>query len=158
MGRLLLQRRFLLFAAVMLGTGLGACSPGPSGRGVRVSAAWAPATPAGAAVGAGYMTIANDGAIAVRLKGGESAVAERVEVHAMSMADGVMRMRPVAGGLEIPSGGAVEFKPAGMHLMLIGLKRPLVAGESVTVTLSFEGAERLDVPLTVRAIGGGHEH
>jgi len=70
--------------------------------------------------------------------------------------DGVMRMRPIEGGLEIPSGGAVELKPSGMHLMLIGLKRPLVAGENVTVTLIFADGTRLETPLEVRAMGSGH--
>lgn len=104
------------------------------------------------------MTIANDGVAAVRLTVGESAVAERVEVHAMSVVGGVMRMRPIEGGLEIPSGGAVELKPSGMHLMLIGLRRPLVAGESVAVTLIFADGARLEAPLNVRAMGGGHGH
>jgi copper(I)-binding protein len=102
------------------------------------------------------MTIANDGAVAVRLVGGECAAAERVEVHAMSMEGGVMRMRPVAGGLEIPAGGAVELKPAGMHLMLIGLRRPLATGESVGLTLIFDNGARIEAPLAVRAMGGGY--
>jgi copper(I)-binding protein len=138
-------------------TGMSACSPAPSGGdSLKISGAWSPATPAGAAVGAGYMTISNGGGAAVRLTGGESAAAQRVEVHAMSMEGGVMRMRPIEGGLEIPAGGAVELKPGGMHLMLIGLKRPLAAGESVALTLTFSTGERIDAPLEVRAIGGGY--
>jgi copper(I)-binding protein len=74
----------------------------------------------------------------------------------MSMVDGVMRMRLIEGGLEIPSGGAVELKPSGMHLMLIGLRRPLIAGENVAVTLVFAGGARLETSLEVRAVGSGH--
>lgn len=150
-------RRLSRLAATIAIVCLAACSPASSGA-VRVSGAWAPATPKGAPVGAGYMTIANDGAAAVRLTGGQSAVAERVEIHAMSTIGGVMRMRPIEGGLEVPSGGSVELKPSGMHLMLIGLKRPLVAGESVVVTLIFADGARLETPLEVRTMGSGHGH
>jgi copper(I)-binding protein len=90
--------------------------------------------------------------------GGETVAAERVEVHNMSMDGGVMTMRPVEGGLEIPAGGAVELKPGGLHLMLIGLKAPLTEGGSVPLTLVFDNGERIDAPLGVRAMGGGHGH
>ena len=67
-----------------------------------------------------------------------------------------MRMRPLAGGLEVPAGGEVALKPSGMHLMLIGLKRPLVEGETVAITLLFDGGVRLEAKLAVEALGGTH--
>jgi periplasmic copper chaperone A len=147
------------FAAVAV---LGACSPAPSGSaaggGITVVDAWTNATPPGADVGAGYMTIRNGGSTAVRLTGGESPASRSVEVHSMAMDNGVMTMRPVEGGLEIPAGGAVELKPGGLHLMLVGLQKPLVAGESVKVTLTFDSGLRVDAALAVRGIGGGHDH
>lgn len=139
---------------------LGACSPAPSAQpgGLSVSNAWSMATPPGAAVGAGYLTISNQTGAAVRLIGGETPAAERVEIHTMSMDGGVMTMRPVDGGLEIPAGGAVELKPGGLHLMLIGLRAPLSEGGSVPLTLVFDNGARIEAPLAVRAMGGGHGH
>jgi copper(I)-binding protein len=69
-----------------------------------------------------------------------------------------MTMRPVEGGLEIPAGGAVELKPGGLHLMLIGLKAPLSEGGNVPLTLVFDNGMRVDAALSVRAMGGGHGH
>jgi periplasmic copper chaperone A len=152
-----LARLALAFAVV---AALAGCSPAPSGSagGIAVVDAWTNATPPGAAVGAGYMTIRNSGASPARLNGAASGAAERVEVHSMSMENGVMSMRPVEGGLEIPASGSVELKPGGLHLMLIGLKQPLTEGTTVPLTLVFESGARVDVALAVRAIGGGHEH
>ena len=153
----LFTRLALVFATVFA---VAACSPAPQSMPGALSVVdpWTMATPPGAAVGAGYMTIRNQTGAAVRLTGGESPVAQRVEVHSMSMDGGVMMMRPVEGGLEIPAGGSVELKPDGMHLMLIGLQRPLVVGESVKLTLVFDDSTRIDAPLSVRAMGGGHDH
>jgi len=141
---------------------VGACSPAPApksgGGGIVVSDAWTMATPPGAAVAAGYMTINNQAAAVVRLVGGSSPAAQSVEVHNMTMDGGVMQMRPVEGGLEIPANGAVELKPGGLHLMLVGLQRPLAEGESVPVALTFDDGTRVDVVLAVRAMGGGHGH
>jgi copper(I)-binding protein len=154
MSRVLRLASFAFVLAVVA-----ACSPAPTGgTGVTVDNAWTNATPAGAVVGAGYMTIHNGDETPARLSGVASSASERVEVHTMSMENGVMSMRPVEGGLEIPARGSVELKPGGLHLMLIGLKQPLAEGTTVPVTLTFESGARVDVALAVRAIGGGHEH
>lgn len=143
--------------AVFIGVAvLSGCSPGPSGA-LTVSDAWAPATPPGVPVGAGYLKITNGTAKAVRLTGGSSAAAERVEIHSMSMDGGVMRMRPITEGVEVPAGGSIELSPGGMHLMLAGLKAPLTDGATVPLTLSFDGAEAVAVQLMVKA-PGGHGH
>jgi copper(I)-binding protein len=92
----------------------------------------------------------------VRVLGAESEIADKVEIHAMSMDGGVMRMRPLTDGLDVPAGGQVELKPSGMHLMLIGLKRPLVESETIAITLLFDGGVRLEAKLTVEALGGTH--
>ena len=80
----------------------------------------------------------------------------------MRMADGVARMRPVQGGLEIKPGQTVEFKPESFHLMLVGIKQPLVKGQKVKATLEFAKAGKVDVEYTVEAIGaqgpGGMDH
>ncbi|WP_295559357.1 DUF1775 domain-containing protein [uncultured Hyphomicrobium sp.] len=128
-----------------------------------VEGAWSRATPDGAKVGAGYLTIRNTGTAADTLVSVETPVAGRGEIHDMTMTDGVMRMRRLAEGLEIPAGGSVELKPGGMHLMLMELKQPLVEGGSVPVKLIFKSGAVADVTLSVRGLGaqgddGGHSH
>jgi periplasmic copper chaperone A len=113
---------------------------------------WARATPKGAAVGAGYLTIHNNGATPDKLTGGSAEFAG-VEVHEMSMTDGVMKMREVTGGLEIPAHGAVTLAPNGYHLMFVKLKTPLVKGEKVKATLTFEHAGAAEVTFDVREVG-----
>ena len=120
---------------------------------VKISAPWARATPKGAAVGVGYMTITNNGSAPDRLIGGASDVSNRFELHEMSMDNGVMRMRPMAKGLEIKPGQTVELKPGGNHVMFVGLKKPFAQGEHVKATLAFEKAGKVDVDFTVESIG-----
>lgn len=117
--------------------------------GVSVSDAWVRAAPHGAATGAAYLLITNSGKSSDRLTGGATPVAARVEVHEMTMNGGVMRMRPVADGLELPAGGTVALMPGGYHIMLIGLKGPLTAGSKVSLTLSFEksGTRTISAPV-----------
>ena len=118
-----------------------------------LSHAWSRATPGGAHVGAGYLTIKNNGSSADKLVGGSSQVAADVEVHEMTMNKDVMVMRPVSGGLTIPPGQSVTLVPGGYHLMLMNLKAPLKQGERVPITLQFEKAGKVDVVLEVRGIG-----
>src|SRR5690349_5603503 len=73
--------------------------------------AWARATPNGAKVGGGYLTIENKGATPDKLLGGSSPVTGQVEVHEMALKNGVMTMRPVKDGLPIPAGKAVSLSP-----------------------------------------------
>lgn len=118
-----------------------------------ISQAWSRATPGGAKVGGGYLTIENKGTAPDRLVGGLSDVAAKVELHEMNMANGVMTMRPVDGGLEIAPGKTVALAPGGYHLMLVGLKAPLTQGQSVPVTLTFEKAGPVKLFLEVLGVG-----
>ena len=120
---------------------------------LKISAPWARATPKGATVGAGYMTITNNGSAPDRLVGGAAEVSNRFEIHEMTMDNGVMRMRHIAKGLEITPGQSVELKPGGNHVMFLGLKKPLAQGEYVKATLVFEKAGKVDVDFTVESIG-----
>lgn len=79
--------------------------------------------------------------------------ARSVEIHEMTMTDGVMRMRPLAGGIAIPPGGTAWLRPGGTHLMLIGPAGPFAQGENVPVTLCFERAGEVTVDLEVAAAG-----
>jgi periplasmic copper chaperone A len=118
-----------------------------------ITQAWSRATPGGAKVGGGYLTIENKGATPDRLIGGSADVAAKVQVHEMTMADGVMKMRPVEGGLTIDPGKTVKLAPSGYHLMIMDLKSPLKQGDKVPVTLEFENAGKVAITLDVQGIG-----
>ena len=162
-------RRALLAAARLAGLGL--CAPAlarehPAGA-IRVADAWCPPTPPGAPTAAGYLTISNQGRGADRLLGGSSPLAAQVQLHSMTTQGQVMRMRPVTQGLAIAPGATTRIQPGGgLHLMLIGLKRPLKAGEHAAVTLDFARAGPVKVDFVVRPQGeaaptmhmGPHDH
>jgi hypothetical protein len=97
-----------------------------------------------------YLTVINEGREADRLVGARSDVAAAVELHQTKMEGGVMKMQPVTGGIEIPARGRVELKPGGYHIMLIGLKRDLKAGDRFAVTLEFEKSGAVTVESEVR--------
>jgi copper(I)-binding protein len=134
-----------------LALALGACTSGSGGGGISVTGAWVrvpmvPAGPAGA-----FLVITNGGGAADALVGASSPAAGAVEVHETTMgADGSMGMRPVAR-LEIPAGGSVALQSGSYHIMLIGLTKPLAAGETVELTLLFEKAGAITVRAEVRA-------
>jgi periplasmic copper chaperone A len=120
---------------------------------IDIAEPWSRATPKGASVAAGYMKITNTGTAADRLISGSSEIAPTFEVHEMSMQNGVAKMRPVKGGLEIKPGETVELKPGSFHVMFVGLKKPLMAGDHVKATLVFEKAGKIDLEYDVRAMG-----
>lgn len=120
---------------------------------LKISAAWVRATPRGAPVGGGYLTITNTGNAPDRLIGGSSDAATRFEIHDMSMDNGVMKMRPVGNGIEIKPGQSVELKPGGYHVMFIGLNKPFEQGEHVKATLKFSKAGDVPVDFIVEGIG-----
>jgi copper(I)-binding protein len=121
--------------------------------GLIISQAWARATPNGAKIGGGYLTIENTGTAPDRLLGGSADVASSVQVHEMSMDNGVMKMRPLEKGLTIDPGKTVKLAPGGYHLMMMDLKAPLKQGEKVPVTLEFEKAGKVAVEFDVQRIG-----
>lgn len=115
-----------------------------------VRSPWTRPTPPGAPAAAGYMRVTNRGRVGDRLLGASSPSVTRVEVHEMTLEGGIMRMRHLPRGLEVPAGGSAELKPGGYHLMLIGPRRPFAVGASVPVTLRFERAGAIRVELDVR--------
>jgi copper(I)-binding protein len=109
------------------------------------------------------MRITNAGPQADRLVGGTFPLAGRFEVHEMAVTGGVMTMRELARGLEIPPGQTVELKPGGLHLMFMDLREPIRTGAPIKGTLVFEKAGRIDVefgvaPIGARSPGAGHSH
>ncbi|HHY50607.1 MAG TPA: copper chaperone PCu(A)C [Alphaproteobacteria bacterium] len=131
---------------------------------ITVSGAFTRAMLQGAKVGAGYMTITNNGTAADRLIGATTAATDKVELHNMSTEDGMMKMVPVEGGIEIPAGESVTLAPGGLHIMFLEPRAPFKEGECVDVVLTFETAGELGVQLNVGGVGaseapaGEHQH
>lgn len=105
-------------------------------------------------VSAAYMLIENPGDVPVTLVSASTAYAELVEIHETRMDGDVMQMRQVEGGIEVPAGGTAELKPRGYHVMLMGLKMPLVAGSAIGITLTFEYAGMNDTVETFDVVIG----
>jgi copper(I)-binding protein len=124
---------------------------------------WSRATPKGASVGAGYLVVENRGSTADRFLSVKVSpeIAGRTEIHEMAVTDGVMRMRPLAKGVELAPGKTAKFEPGGLHVMFMNLKRPLEKGERIKATLVFEKAGEIEVEFAVEAMGGsggkGHQ-
>ena len=118
-----------------------------------ITQAWTRATPNGAKIGGGYLTIENKGAAADKLVGVSAEIAGKSEVHEMAMDNGVMKMRMLDKGLVIDPGKTVKLAPGGYHLMLQELKGPFKQGDKVPVTLQFEKAGKVAVSLDVQGVG-----
>jgi hypothetical protein len=127
---------------------------------VRVSEPWVRGTVAGQqSTGAFMELLAQHDTRLVRAR---SPVAQVVEIHEMTMSGTVMRMRAIAG-LDLPAGRAVALTPGGYHLMLLGLRGPLKAGETVPIRLEFRDRAGKRHSLEVKAVArplheAGHEH
>ena len=125
--------------------------------GLEIVHPWSRAPPEGARVAAGYVLIRNIGQQPDRLVSATGEIAGRTEFHEMTVdANGVMTMRPLADGLDIPAGGETELKPGGYHIMFLDLKQSAKEGETFKGTLTFERAGTVEVEFAVEAMGGGH--
>jgi len=118
-----------------------------------ISQGWSRATPGGAKIGGGYITIENKGSAPDRLVAVSGDVAGRIEIHEMAVTDGVMTMRPLENGLAIAPGKTVKLAPGGFHLMMMDLKNPLKQGDRIAVTLEFEKAGKVTASLDVQGVG-----
>ncbi len=105
-----------------------------------------------------YGTLTNNSSQDIVLVGGATEIAGVVEVHEMAMVDGDMVMQPIEGGLVIPAGQSVVLEPGGNHLMLMMLTGDLVAGQEISVTFDFDGADDLTVDgIVAKPAEGGDE-
>jgi periplasmic copper chaperone A len=120
---------------------------------IHISQPWSRATAKGASTGAGYMTITNKGTAPDKVSCVADDASAQCEIHSMTMEGGVMKMRPVEGGLEIKPGESIMLKPGGYHVMFRELKHPLEQGAAVKATLKFEHAGTVEVDYPVLAIG-----
>ena len=120
---------------------------------------WLRAPVPGAKVAAGYLTLKNSGQQVDRLESVSTDLAGKVEVHEMSVdSAGVMTMRRLAAGVEIPPGATVELKPGSLHIMFINLREQPPQDGKVKATLTFEKAGSVEVEFSVEAPVGGEVH
>ena len=118
---------------------------------ISVGHPYARSTGAGQPIGGGFLKLVNGGE-ADRLVSASADVSKSVELHEMKMEGDVMRMRQV-DGIALQAGQTVELKPGGYHLMFVGLKAPLKAGDSFPMKLKFEKAGEVTVDVKVEAAG-----
>jgi copper(I)-binding protein len=142
-----------------------ACVPAGAQRvgDLRIEDPWVRATPPGAGVTGGFMSVRNTGAKDDRLVSVTSSAVARVEIHEMRHEDGMMRMRRMEAGVPVKAGAKLELAPGGYHLMLFGPKQPFVEGDVVVATARFEKAGNVEIAFRVRGLGakrdtGHHGH
>jgi len=125
---------------------------------IEVKDAWIRTPPPGAPTAAGYATIVNHAISSDRLTGVSTRAATSAQLHQMSTAGGIMRMRPMTGGAAIGASASLKLSPNGDHLMLIGLKTPLKARTHVKITLQFQRAGAVAADFVVRDAAPGGMH
>jgi copper(I)-binding protein len=118
---------------------------------------WARATPPGARIAAVYLEIRNSGAAPDRVIGAATPVAERVELHVMSVSNGVMKMRE-RPDFEVPARQRLVLQPGGSHLMIVGIKKPFAKGDRIPLTLRFERAGEVAIELEVQPADSRRPH
>jgi copper(I)-binding protein len=144
--------------AAALAAGLSVMAAGASAQAVDVQNAWARATVQGQKATGAFMTLTAPSA--AKLVSVSSPVAGIAEVHEMKMEGDVMKMRALAGGLDLPAGKAVDLKPGGYHIMMMDLKLPLQKDTTIPLTLVFKDAKgvetkkELKVPVAQAAPAG----
>ncbi|MTH96117.1 copper chaperone PCu(A)C [Roseibium sp. RKSG952] len=158
-----LLKSVLAGAAVLATLSIAQADPVTHGD-LAIENTWTRATPPRAKAGGGFATITNSGSSADRLVGVSSPVTGRVEIHEMAVEDGIMKMRELENGIEIPAGETVSLEPGGLHIMFMGLTEGFEEGTAIPVTLTFENAGDVDIELAVGKMGaksmdhGGMKH
>lgn len=144
----------LLIASVML---LAGCAAKPA---IETADLWVKSSEMSMVGGmtAVFGTIINNSSSDVTLTGAEAEVAGLVEIHEMAMINGEMVMQEIDGGLVIPAGKSVSLEPGGNHIMLMELTQAVEAGEEISVTLRFDGADALTINgIVAKPSEGGDE-
>ncbi|QIM18786.1 copper chaperone PCu(A)C [Leucobacter coleopterorum] len=119
--------------------------------------AWAKASKADMVAGEGmtgmFVTLTNSSDKDIKITGGTSDVASMVELH--EVVDGKMQEKD--GGFVVPAGGTLELMPGGLHIMLMGMEKPILAGEDVHVTLELGDGSTLELHALVKDTSGANE-
>ncbi|MCB1354608.1 MAG: copper chaperone PCu(A)C [Rhodobacteraceae bacterium] len=152
----------LLAIALLPGAQAGEAEPLAGRDGIRIEDAYARAAGAAARSGAVYLTLANTGTAEDTLLSVTGDAAARIEIHSTVVEDGIARMQPHTDGLPLPPGARVSLAPGGLHIMLLGLTRPLAEGDTVDLTFVFEHAGAIPAAVPVDLArgmpGGQHTH
>jgi copper(I)-binding protein len=153
-----------LFAALALSLSFGAAAHDFNLKGIAIGHPYATPTVSGAPTGAVYISLTNGTKASDRLVGASTPRAKSVELHSMSMAGDIMRMREVEA-IEVKPGQKIEMRPSsGFHLMLNGLASPLKPGDKFPLVLRFEksGTAKVEVvveePKPSAAKAPAHKH
>lgn len=141
--------RIALLAAATTLCGIPAGTLAAQATTVTARDAFAFETPAGRKVTAVFVILENRGSAARAVVSGATAVADTLELHEMKRGGGMMQMSPVKA-IDIPGGGTAELRPGGLHLMLFGVRKPLVAGDTIAVTLTLDDGTKLPFAAAVR--------
>jgi hypothetical protein len=160
-GRWLELRRLAVIGSAVVGAALVTVVPASAGESLQAENAWVPWAPPGLKVHVAYMTIVNRGATDQIIVSAESIDYERIELHRSVIKDGVSTMEAI-GEVKVPANGRVEFAPTGLHLMLIGPRRPQALDGHVQIVLRLSSGEEVDVSAVIRrrddAGHGAHSH
>lgn len=153
-----------IFAALLISTSLTACaSESPSTSklaAVGVDNGWVRVSEYSDHVGGmtgAFATLTNNTDNAVSIVGGSAEIASMVEAHEVVMSDGKMMMQAKEGGIVIPAGESLTLEPGGLHIMLMGLKKPIAVGDEITLTIDLEGADDLTVTWPAKESAAGDE-
>ena len=144
--------RIPTLAALMMFAAGTALAHGYKAGSVEIEHPWARATAPSAQNGAAYLVLNGTGKESDRLVSAATPAAEKAELHTHLMDNGVMKMRPV-DAIEVTPGSPTALQPGGLHIMLLGLKQPLVKGKAFPLTLTFEKAGPVTVQVAVQGAG-----
>jgi copper(I)-binding protein len=154
-------RRLAVIGSAVVGAALVTVVLASAGEPLQAENAWVPWAPPGLKVHVAYMTIVNRGATDQIIVSAESTDYERIELHRSVIKDGVSTMEAI-GEVKVPANGRVEFAPTGLHLMLIGPRRPQALDGHVQIVLRLSSGEEVDVSAVIRrrddAGHGAHSH
>ena len=160
-GRWLELCRLAVIGSAVVGAALMTVVPASAGESLQAENAWVPWAPPGLKVHVAYMTIVNRGATDQIIVSVESTDYERIELHRSVIKDGVSTMEAI-GEVKVPANGRIEFAPTGLHLMLIGPRRPPALDGHVQIVLRLSSGEEVDVSAVIRrrddAGHGAHSH
>jgi copper(I)-binding protein len=145
------RRALLVAGALLFVAGAGVGVPAPADTPVSVRDAWVREPRPNRGVTAAFAVIENAGEAPRAIVSASSGAAANVELHEMKWDGAMMKMSPV-DRIEVPAHGKTELKPGGLHIMLFGLKKPLVAGEQVELVLTLDDGSRVTVSAPVRKL------
>lgn len=147
------SRAIAMFTVAIVATPLATSQLAAQQSSVLVRDAWVREAAAGRAVTGAFMILENAGSAARALVSATASVGDTLELHEMKRTDGMMSMAPVKR-IEVPAKGETALRPGGYHLMLFGLRKPLVANDTVQFTLTFDDGSTTQVAATVRSMQG----